>query len=247
MIHDIHCHTYYSFCGHDAPEAVVEAAIKGGIETLGICDHNYGIAVQRSVTVYPDTERRAKDYQRSLVAYLDHMRLIANRYNDQIRVLCGIEVATLNRPNWDLPDGVDLSGFDYCLIESIDTEDTLAGDLFTFAKRCNTKIAGVAHTDLFAYLMRTEQDPMTFFSKMAESNIFWEMNVNFDSTHHYRQHQYVLDFFNTPEQQEIIRKSGVKLSIGFDGHKVEDYRPDIVHQYCQKLIDLNLPFAFCED
>ena len=42
MIQDIHSHTYYSFCGGDRPEEVVEKAIAGGIELFGICDHNYG-------------------------------------------------------------------------------------------------------------------------------------------------------------------------------------------------------------
>ena len=39
MIQDLHSHTYYSFCGADTPEEVVEAAIVGGIEVLGITDH----------------------------------------------------------------------------------------------------------------------------------------------------------------------------------------------------------------
>ena len=43
MIQDLHSHTYYSFCGADTPEEVVEAAINGGIELLGITDHNYGL------------------------------------------------------------------------------------------------------------------------------------------------------------------------------------------------------------
>ena len=43
MIQDLHAHTYYSFCGADTPEQVVETAIAGGIEMLGITDHNYGI------------------------------------------------------------------------------------------------------------------------------------------------------------------------------------------------------------
>ena len=38
MIQDLHSHTYYSFCGKDAPETVIEAAIDGGIELFGIDD-----------------------------------------------------------------------------------------------------------------------------------------------------------------------------------------------------------------
>ena len=44
MIQDLHAHTYYSFCSKDRPETVIETAIAGGIQQLGICDHNYGVA-----------------------------------------------------------------------------------------------------------------------------------------------------------------------------------------------------------
>lgn len=39
---------------------------------------------------------------------------------------------------------------------------------------------------------------------MAEKNIFWEMNVSYDSIHGYREHPYMLRFFDSPEEQEII-------------------------------------------
>lgn len=47
MIQDLHSHTRYSNCGRDEPALVVEAAIQGGIELLGISDHNYGIGDRR--------------------------------------------------------------------------------------------------------------------------------------------------------------------------------------------------------
>ena len=43
------------------------------------------------------------------------------------------------------------------------------------------------------------------------------------------------------EKQEIVRKSGVRVSVGFDGHRVEDYLPDRVAGYCKKLTELGLP------
>ena len=42
MIQDLHSHTYYSFCGRDNPEQIVQAAIDGGIELFGITDHCHG-------------------------------------------------------------------------------------------------------------------------------------------------------------------------------------------------------------
>lgn len=47
MIQDLHSHTYYSFCGKDTPEAIVEAAIAGGIELFGISDHSQGVGYSR--------------------------------------------------------------------------------------------------------------------------------------------------------------------------------------------------------
>ena len=246
MVQDLHSHTYYSFCGHDTPESIVEAAIAGGIDTFGICDHSYGVALQHKTTIYPDQERRAKHYQRAVKTYLDHMHLIRDRYSDKIRVLCGLEVATLDFPNWDLPDTVDISGFDYCLIESFGNRHSVITDLFAFSKRCGCPVTGLAHTDLFTYFQEADLDPLDFLTKMADHNIFWEMNVNFDSTHHFRTHLYMLDFFDSDYQQELVRKSGVKLSVGFDGHIVDDYKPEIVKDYCRKIQELDIPLVFSE-
>ncbi|MBE7027052.1 MAG: phosphatase, partial [Ruminococcaceae bacterium] len=34
MIQDLHSHTYYSYCGQDSPEAVIQNAIKNDIELV---------------------------------------------------------------------------------------------------------------------------------------------------------------------------------------------------------------------
>ena len=81
---------------------------------------------------------------------------------------------------------------------------------------------------------------------MADENIFWEMNVSYDSIHGYREHKYFLDFFADEAKQEIIRKSGVRVSVGFDGHRVEDYLPDRVAGYCKKLTELGIKMPFEE-
>ena len=39
------------------------------------------------------------------------------------------------------------------------------------------------------------------------------MNVSYDSIHKYKEHQYVLDFMNDKEKIEIVRKSGIVVSI----------------------------------
>ena len=79
---------------------------------------------------------------------------------------------------------------------------------------------------------------------MAENNIFWEMNVSYDPTHHYRVHGYMVDFFADEEKQDIVRRSGVLVSVGFDGHRAADYLPDRVREYNEKLIAANIRRPF---
>ena len=212
MIQDLHSHTYYSFCGKDSPEAIVEAAIDGGIELFGICDHNHGIGFGRKDAFKAPPEVIPNEYSPvSLRRYYDHIALVKEKYADRIRVLCGIEItAHLNIPKIALPADADVSFFDYCMIENPD------------------------------------EDPYRYFRRMAEQNIFWEMNVSYDSIHKYREHPYMLAFFQNPEQQAIVRESGVRLSVGFDGHRVWDYLPDRVAGYCKKLTELGIKMPFEE-
>ncbi len=240
MIQDLHSHTYYSFCGIDSPEFLIETAIKGGIEILGISDHNYGIAKERIDTICPRNDKRMKDYQRSLIRYLDHIRLAAQKYEGQIVVKCGIELSTLNEPHLLMPDGIDASMFDYCLLEHIDSDDSVVTNIFDYAKRCNCKNIGIAHTNLPKYLSKTGQDMLAFFSRMANENIFWEMNVTYDSIHNYKEHSYVQHVFNDENLQQILRESKVKLSVGFDSHKAVEYAPERIKDACTRLTALGL-------
>ena len=248
MLQDLHSHTYYSFCGKDTPEAIVEAAIAGGLDTFGITDHNYGVGYARHSVFCATATMGLDNYERTLRRYYDHINLVKEKYADRIRVLRGIEICTLKseqHPNFSLPDGADISYFDYCLIENVDARTSMTGgDLFAFAKRCGTPVVGVAHTDLFAHARSLGIHPLDYFSRMAEEHIFWEMNVSYDSIHGYREHRYFLEFFESPEQQEIIRRSGVRVSVGFDGHRVEDYLPERVAGYCRRLTELGIKMPF---
>ena len=247
MIQDLHSHTYYSFCGKDSPDAIVEAAIAGGIELFGICDHSYGVgfgtweAYEAPIDIVPN-----RFDPLMLRKYYDEIGAIKEKYTGRIRILCGLEIATdSSRIKAPLPKDADVSFFDYCLIESLAADDsTTSGDLLGFVKRCGCKNIGIAHTDMFSFIASRGEDPYRYFKRMAEENIFWEMNVSYDSIHNYREHNYVLEFFENKEQQAIIRESGVRLSVGFDGHRVEDYLPTRVANYCKKITDLGIKLAF---
>ena len=207
---DIHTHTYYSHCGKDDPHDLICKAIEHGVSLLGICDHNYGIA-----------DRKAE--------YLEKMRNLAKQYQPQIKILCGIEIATVPH-HYEQGIEQDIQAYDYCLIEHIDYPDSIAGDdLFAFCKRMGI-LCGIAHTDLFGYCDARGYDYQTFFSKMAENRIFWEMNVSYDSVHKYKENQYVYDFVNDEKKLEIIRASKIVVSVGSDCHRCEEYNGFRLHE-----------------
>lgn len=247
MIQDLHSHTYYSFCGSDTPEEVVETAIAGGIELLGITDHSYGIGDGCYENYENLSEAAERNYERPLKRYFDHINLMKEKYKGRIEILRGIEVATWKNGRIPLPENADISGFDYCLVEHLDyTGETITeGDIFSFAGRCGCP-TGIAHTDLFGFLASQGWDPLEYFTRMAEQGIFWEMNVNLDTIHKGHEHAYMLEFFKNPVQQEIVRKSGVRLSVGFDGHRVYDYKPERIAYYCRKIEEMGIPMAFEE-
>ena len=174
------------------------------------------------------------------------MNLIREKYRNRIKILCGIEASTLlGRDDYALPNNVDVSFFDFCLVENLDEihRSTAKGDIFTFAKRlkCPT---GIAHTDMFKFIDRLGIDPLLFFKKMAQMGIFWEINVNFDSLHSFKTHDYVTEFFKNKRQQEIIKQSGVRLSVGFDGHNVKEYKAPRVRNACNMIKNMGIHLAF---
>ena len=224
LIQDLHSHTYYSNCGRDDPELVVRAAVNGGVKQLGICDHNYGIG-----------ERKPQ--------YFEEMKALRAKHAHEIDLKIGVEIATINGKCL-LPDE-DITWADFCLIEHIDMEESCVGPykLIEFAKRCGTK-TGIAHTDMFAMLEKHKIDPLAYFTLLSENGIYWEMNVNYDSIHKYREHEYVKKFMESEYQQEIIRKSGMEIAVGFDGHRIEDYLPERVINMSKWLQENGIPMPF---
>ena len=203
QIIDLHSHTYYSNCSQDDPRAVIQTAIDSGVSVLGINDHNYGIASRK-----PE--------------YLAEMRALAQEYKDEITVLCGIEIATIPEC-FDIKRQSEIANFDYCLIEHITTDESIVGgNLIEFCISLGIP-CGIAHTDLFAYCKKYGYEPSQLFEQMAKHGIFWEMNVNYDSVHSYHEHEYVKIFIEDVEKQEIVKSSGLCISVGFDGHRFKDY------------------------
>ena len=245
MIQYLHAHTYYSFCSKDTPDEVVQTAMRAGVQQLGFCDHNYGVGCARVDFCWNKGTDLNADYGQTLVRYYDHMSAIKEKYRGKIKILCGIEVCTVRTDHsYALPHGADVSFFDFALLEGLnDPRSITNGDLFAYAKRCKCPV-GVAHTDMFAFIKDRGEDPAQYFRKMAEAGIFWELNVNYDSIHSFRSYDYVTEFFKNKEQQEIVRKSGVRISVGFDSHAVKEYKPTRVHTACKLIKDMGIKLAF---
>ncbi len=210
-IHDVHSHTYYSNCGRDEPQKLIDTAIENGISVLGICDHSYGIG-----------ERKKE--------YLEEMRSFAQINKAKIKIICGIEIPSLPK-HFDFSD-MDfsvISEYDYCLLEHITEADSIiAANLIEFTEKIPIP-CGIAHTDLFAYCKMYGFDPLSYFKELVKRSIFWELNMSYDSIHHYKKHEYAERFFKNEYEQEIVKKSGLMLCVGFDSHRHEDYDGSRVH------------------
>lgn len=207
MITDIHAHTHYSNCGRDNPEELILEMIKKGVEVFGISDHNYGIGSRR------------KEYLKLLTS-------LSEKYKDKIQILKGIEINTMaDCNNFREPP---TNAFDYCLVEHLGLQNSVMNnDIISFVKDYGC-VVGIAHTDIFAFTEQTGQDAYKYIKSLAEAGIFWELNVNYDSIHGYNEHQYVKNFFTNKEQQQIVKDTGLYISVGFDGHRMEDYLIDRV-------------------
>ena len=246
MIQDLHSHTYYSFCAQDKPEKIIEVAINGGVQMLGICDHSYGVGCARSTLCHHMGKAYDADYEKTLVRYHDNINLLKEKNRNKIKILSGIEIRTTPHDNhsYVLPKDADVSIFDYCLIEGLDCPDSITnGDIFSFAKRCGCP-TGIAHTDMFKFIKSLGEDPYRYFRKMAEQGIFWEINVNYDSVHQFKIYDYAPAFLQSKEQQEIVRKSGVRLSVGFDCHKADEYKAMRVITACKIIQDAGIHLVF---
>jgi len=214
---DLHSHTYYSLCGRDNPHDLIKTAINNGISVLGISDHNYGIG-----------ERKRQ--------YLEEIRSLAEIYKDKIKILCGIEIATLPHL-YDIKDISEIREYDYCLIENITDSNSLAAeDIISFCSGMGIP-CGIAHTDMFAYCDMYGLEYNDFLRKMAQAGIFWEMNVSYDSIHRYKEHAYVHEFMTNKDKQQIIKNAGLYLSVGFDSHRCEDYDGVRVHEMNDFLVE----------
>ncbi len=194
LIVDLHNHTMFSYDSTDTPEDVIENAIRHSIDVVGICDHQFSVG----------------DKLNEYYEYLQHCKL---KYKNNIKVLCGLEIGTRPKPDDFLADVSEF--FDYILFESLDAPKG-AMDFYEFLewrKLFKCKV-GLAHTDIF---LLGEKYGLDIIKTLKDENIFWELNTSGNYNYYY-------DFLTNERKQEIIKKSGIEVSIGSDTHWIGDYR-----------------------
>lgn len=145
--------------------------------------------------------------------YLKRLAECKSRYSERIKVLAGLEIGTRPRPD-DLLT-YDIRGIDYVLFESLD--DYRAMDFFEFVSwrhRFGCPV-GLAHCDIFAMGERYGLD-MT--EVLKSENMFWELNTSGNYDYYY-------DFLTNAAKRELVKRSGIGVSIGSDTHSIAEYRP----------------------
>ncbi len=207
MIIDLHNHSNWSRDAVNSMEELAENAIRCGVNVLGISDHNYWITKEK------------------LAAYRSAVYELREKYKNDLNILCGIEYSLIQ------PAGIepeDLDPFDYCLFEyynhAMSTEEMLK-------IRNRTKCpVGIAHLDAFEL---SEKEGFDILPVWRENDLFWEMNMNKDEIHGYSEHYYCKKLMTSLECQQIVKESGVKISVGFDTHMLKDYDVTRVKAACE--------------
>ena len=174
-------------------------------------------ALENDLAVVGITDHQFSINER-LAEYHCHLNRLKKQYEGRIRVLAGLEIGTRPHPRNLLASA--LEDFDYVLFESLDHKNGM--DLYEFLewRRLFECKVGLAHTDIFGLGERYGLDMIKI---MKAENIFWEWNLS----GHY---PYYERFLDSPEQLEIVSKSGIEISIGSDVHQLTNFNK-------QKLIE----------
>ncbi len=150
--------------------------------------------------------------------YISEINALKAEYADRITVLCGLEIGTRPYPT-DFPHRLS-GGLDYCLFESLDHDKAM--DLYEFFewRRNFSCPMGLAHTDIFRLC---DQYGVDLLRVLKRDNIFWELNISGNYTYYY-------DFISNRSKQQLVKESGIKLSVGSDTHWVGDFNITRLYQ-----------------
>lgn len=164
-----------------------------------------------------------------LLSYCEYINNCKIKYADKIRVLCGLEIGTCPPPQKKLSASGEK--FDYVLFESLDKDGAM--DFFEFLKwqnqfKCKT---GLAHTDIFKL---SEQYGTDILKIMRDNNIFWELNTSGNYSYYY-------DFLTNERKRQLVRESGIAVSVGSDTHYIPEYRKTQIKRANELIQKMKLP------
>lgn len=215
IISDLHNHTLFSYDGSNSVEEIIENAIAKGIDIVGITDHQFSIGG-------------------NIHQYIEKVNECKEKYKNKIIVKCGIEIGLRPKPNNLI--AVNKAGLDYCLFECLDSDNSLTMDLYEFLEwtRLFDIPKGLAHTDIFRL---SEKYCTDMIKLMKKYNIFWEINTSGNYAYYY-------DFITSYQKQQLIKKSGITVSIGSDTHNTRELNISKVRSAHALISSLGNPIIF---
>jgi len=200
-MHSLHNHTTLSD-GRSEPDEVVQAAVDGGLETIGIADH---FLTKKTRSIDPA----------ELPRYLATIQELKTRFAGKIAVLGGLEVdASSARTTLDslTPDLV--RGLDYVLFEHVQ-DDLWDGipfwEFLSSVKRLGLP-CGLAHNDLGRNFVDVRKDYLV--EVLVANRVFVELNTG------KRYSKMGKQYYELSET--LIRefaRSRVMFSLGSEGHR----------------------------
>lgn len=232
---DLHVHTTYSD-GANSPEEMILAAIDAGLETIGFSDHSY--------TAFDESYCIKKD---RLEQYRSEIRSLGEQYQDQIRVLCGIEQ--------DYFSAEPAVGFDYIIgsvhylkcgetyvpvDESVQTlrdaaEMFFGGDFYAMTEQYFQSVGDVVrktgasiigHFDLITkFLERTplfdDQHPRYRAAWQAAVDALLPFDVPFEINYGAISRGYRTTPYPSPEIRRYIYEHGGRFILSSDSHQTD--------------------------
>lgn len=203
---NIHNHTTFSD-GFFSPEDIIRMGIDCNLDVIGISDHLQTSKVSRFVAL------------QEIESYITTLRNLQEKYQDQIKVLIGIEVdASVSRTKLGKIDYSLLSEMDFVLFEYVHDREhngILINDFLDIRDKINTRV-GLAHNDLERNFCKFS--PIEVIETLEMNDVFIELSCHYKNTREYKGFK---EYYYRIAQHflEQVLFSHCKVTIGTDTHR----------------------------
>ncbi len=200
MMFNLHNHTTFSD-GRYPPREIIEAGIEFGLTHIAITDHY----MTKKVDSIPFN---------GLMDYINEIRVLAEEFQDEIKVLCGAEIdACKERTDFSKMQYDDLNNLDFVLFEYVQN-DIWNGIPLWEVLRIRENIArpvGLAHNDIGKNFSHARYDEL--IGVLEPNSIFIELCPNLRNSKLNKPYYHFAEgFFSN------LRDTKVLISIGTDTH-----------------------------